>query len=33
LKFIESRWDLKPLGPRDAEANDLLNAFDFSLKP
>jgi phospholipase C len=33
LKFIESRWDLKPLGTRDAKANNLLNAFDFSQKP
>jgi phospholipase C len=30
LKFIESRWGLKPLGTRDANANNLLNAFDFS---
>jgi len=30
LKFIETRWDLAPLGDRDAHANDLTNAFDFS---
>jgi acid phosphatase len=30
LKFIETRWDLAPLGTRDAAANDLTNAFDFS---
>jgi len=29
LKFIETRFDLKPLTNRDARANDLLNAFDF----
>ncbi len=29
LKFIETRWDLAPLGTRDAAANNLLNAFDF----
>jgi phospholipase C len=29
LKFIETRFDLKPLTNRDAQANDLLNAFDF----
>lgn len=28
LKFIERRWNLKPLGTRDAAANDLSNAFD-----
>ncbi|HLI27682.1 MAG TPA: alkaline phosphatase family protein [Chloroflexota bacterium] len=30
LKFIEWRWNLPPLGPRDAAANTLLNAFDFT---
>jgi phospholipase C len=30
LKFIELRWDLAPLGDRDAKANDLSNAFDFN---
>lgn len=29
LKFIETRWQLEPLGTRDAAANDLTNAFDF----
>ena len=28
LKFIETRFGLKPLGERDAKANDLLNALD-----
>ena len=30
LKFIETRWDLEPLGTRDAAAADLTAAFDFS---
>ncbi len=30
LKFIEERWGLPSLSPRDANANNLLNAFDFS---
>ena len=29
LRFIESRWDLRPLGVRDATVNDLTDAFDF----
>ena len=29
LKFIETRWDLAPLGTRDAAANNLTNAFTF----
>jgi hypothetical protein len=33
LKFIETRWNLAPLGIRDAAANNLLNAFDFSQTP
>jgi phospholipase C len=33
LKFIETRWNLAPLGSRDAAANNLLNAFDFSQNP
>ena len=33
LRFIEWRWNLQPLGERDAKANNLLNAFDFSQKP
>jgi phospholipase C len=30
LKFIERRWDLPALAPRDAAAADLTNAFDFN---
>jgi phospholipase C len=30
LKMIESRWSLPPLSVRDAGANDLANALDFS---
>ncbi|MBV8172457.1 MAG: alkaline phosphatase family protein [Candidatus Eremiobacteraeota bacterium] len=30
LSFIEARWRLRPLGSRDANANPLANAFDFS---
>jgi phospholipase C len=30
LRFIEWRWSLPPLGTRDANANNLLAAFDFS---
>ncbi len=30
MKFIENRWELAPLGTRDAAANDLSNAFNFS---
>ena len=33
LKLIETRWKLAPLGRRDAAANNLLNAFDFSQTP
>jgi phospholipase C len=33
LKFIEWRFNLPPLGVRDANANNLLNAFDFKQKP
>jgi phospholipase C len=29
LAFIEARWDLQPLGTRDAKANPLTNAFTF----
>ena len=29
LKLIETRFGLEPLGSRDAQANDLQNAFDF----
>jgi acid phosphatase len=31
LKFIEECWDLPHLSTRDAEANNIMNAFDFSL--
>jgi phospholipase C len=30
LKFIEENWGLEPLSARDADANNFLNAFDFS---
>jgi phospholipase C len=33
LKLIETRWDLPALGPRDAAANGLTNALDFSQAP
>src|ERR1700736_3781558 len=33
LKLIETRWNLPPLGTRDAAANSLLNAFDFLQTP
>src|SRR5207247_11450620 len=33
LKFIEACWRLAPLGSRDAAANNLFNAFDFSQTP
>lgn len=33
LKFIERRWDLAPLGTRDAGANDLSNALDLTAAP
>lgn len=29
LKLIETRWNLQPLGKRDAQADAMLNAFDF----
>ena len=29
LRFIEKRWNIEPLGSRDAKVNDLTNAFDF----
>jgi acid phosphatase len=31
LAFIESRWNLAPLGTRDAKANPLANAFTFAV--
>ncbi len=30
LKFIEENWGLEPLAERDARANSIVNAFDFS---
>jgi phospholipase C len=30
LKLIEERWNLQPLGERDARSGDMLSAFDFS---
>lgn len=33
LKLIERRWNLAPLGTRDAAANDLSNALDLSTVP
>jgi hypothetical protein len=30
LKLIETRWNLAPLGSRDAAANPLSNVFAFS---
>jgi acid phosphatase len=33
LALIEKRWDLKPLGARDAAANPLSEAFDFAQPP
>ena len=33
LAFIEWRWGIEPLTERDANANNLTNAFDFSQDP
>lgn len=33
LKFIEYNWDLAPLAERDAKANNMTAAFDFSQPP
>jgi phospholipase C len=33
LRFIEERFGLAPLSSRDATANDILDAFDFSQAP
>jgi phospholipase C len=33
LKFIEEIWDLEPLTDRDAQADPLTGAFDFSAPP
>ena len=33
LKLIEKRFSLKPLTDRDADANDMVDCFDFTQKP
>ena len=33
LKFIEENWDIPPLAERDAQANNISSAFDFSMAP
>ncbi len=33
LKFIEQRWNLKHLTPRDGRANDMADCFDFKQAP
>jgi phospholipase C len=33
LKFIEDNWNIEPLTERDAKANSLVSAFDFSMPP
>ena len=33
LKFIEENWGLEPLAARDASANSIIGAFDFSAPP
>jgi len=33
LKFVETRYGLDPLTDRDAQANDLLDSFDFDQDP
>ena len=33
LKFIEENYELEPLAERDAKANSLINAFDFTQPP
>lgn len=33
LKFIESRYELPPLTQRDANNNDMMEAFDFNQQP
>jgi phospholipase C len=33
LKFIEGNWGLAPLAARDAQANDIRSAFDFTSGP
>ncbi|MDP9185662.1 MAG: hypothetical protein M3O29_08350, partial [Actinomycetota bacterium] len=33
LRFIETIFDVPPLTSRDAQAADMLSAFDFSQQP
>jgi len=33
LKMVEARWNLAPLGARDAAANNLADALDFTQPP
>jgi len=33
LKFIEENWGIPPLAERDAKANNITSAFDFSMTP
>ncbi len=33
LKFIENNWSIAPLADRDAKANDIVSAFDFTQQP
>jgi hypothetical protein len=33
LRFIETIFDVPPLTSRDANASDMLGAFDFSQQP
>ena len=33
LKFIEENWDIPSLATRDAKANNITSAFDFSMTP
>jgi len=33
LKFIEQNWNIAPLAERDANANNILSAFDFNQSP
>jgi phospholipase C len=33
LKFIEENWGIAPLAERDAKANNITSAFDFSMTP
>ena len=33
LKFIEYNYNISSIGKRDAAANNLLNAFDFTMEP